>query len=166
MLTLWAPRLASMTVPPAWLADPRLRETASADQITQFGDAFANRTAQSVVPAREEWNNLQKNVSTLGKAGVKFVLGTDVGGNTGGPLFGWTEHMELENMVAAGMTPSAAISAATKGSAQALKLDQLGTIAQGKRADFIVLDADPLADITNSRKISRVFQRGVGGPRP
>jgi imidazolonepropionase-like amidohydrolase len=92
---------------------------------------------------------------------VKIILGTDVGGNTGGPLFGWTEHIELENMVAAGMTPAAAISAATKGSAEALRLDQLGTIAKGKRADFIVLDANPLDDITASRRIARVYQRGV-----
>ena len=64
-------------------------------------------------------------------------------------------------MVAAGMTPAEAISAATKGTAEALRLSQLGTIARGKRADFIVLDADPMVDITNSRKISAVYQRGV-----
>ena len=161
MLTLWAPRLAALTERPGWLDDPRLTQTASADQIRQFGEAFANRTPQSVAGARDEWNNLQKNVAVLGKAGVKLILGTDVGGNTGGALLGWTEHMELENMVDAGMTPAAAISAATKGSAEALRLGQLGTIAQGKSADFIVLDADPLADITNSRRISAVYQRGL-----
>jgi len=64
-------------------------------------------------------------------------------------------------MVDAGMTPAAAIAAATKGSAEALRLGQLGTIAQGKSADFIVLDADPLADIANSRRISAVYQRGL-----
>jgi len=161
MLTLWAPRLAVMTAPPSWLGDPRLKETASADQIAQFGAAFANRTPQSVAGAREEWSVLRKNVETLGRAGVKLVLGTDVGGNTGGPLVGWTEHMELDNMVAAGMTPAAAIAAATRGSADALRLGDLGAIAAGRRADFTVLDADPLADITNSTTISRVFQRGV-----
>jgi imidazolonepropionase-like amidohydrolase len=161
MLTLWAPRLAAATERPSWLDDPSLRESASADQIRQFGEPFAGRTPQSVAAAREEWINLQKNVVALGRTRVKLVLGTDVGGNTGGPLFGWTEHIELENMVAAGMPPASAISAATRGSADALRLSELGTIAAGKRADFIVLDGNPLADITNSRKISKVYQRGV-----
>jgi len=161
MLTLWAPRLAAATERPSWLDDPALRESASADQIRQFGEPFAGRTPQSVAAAREEWNNLQKNVAALGNAGVKLVLGTDVGGNTGGPLLGWTEHIELDNMVAAGMTPAAAIAAATRGSADALRLTELGTITAGRRADFIVLDANPLADITNSRKISKVYQRGA-----
>ena len=161
MLTLWAPRLAAMTTAPAWLADPRLTQTASPDQIREFRAPFANRTAQSTAAAREEWDHLQHNVQTLGKAGVKLILGTDVGGNTGGPLLGWTEHMELENMVAAGMTPAAAISAATRGSADALRIDELGAIAPGKRADFIVLDANPLEDITNTRKIASVYQRGA-----
>ena len=106
-------------------------------------------------------NNLQHNVAALSKAGVTLILGTDAGGNTGGPLFGWIEHVELEYMVAAGMTPAAAISAATNGSAVALRLTQLGTFATGKRADFIVLDANPLEDITNSRKIAAVYQRGA-----
>ena len=63
-------------------------------------------------------------------------------------------------MVAAGMTPAQVIVAATKTSAAILKLDQLGTIATGKSADFIVLDANPLDDITNTRRIDRVYLRG------
>ena len=161
MLTLWAPRLATMTAPPAWLDDPRLKETASADQIREFRAPFANRTTESVAAARREWDVLQKNVQVLGKAGVKLVLGTDVGGNTGGPLLGWTEHIEIDNMVDAGMSPVAAISAATRGSAEALRVDELGTIARGKRADFIVLDANPLDAINNTRRISAVYQRGA-----
>lgn len=161
MLTVWAPRLAAMTAPPAWTSDPRLQDTATAEQIQQFRGGFANRTAQSVAPAVEEMKHLQSNIETLGRAGVKLILGTDVGGNTGGPLLGWTEHIELEYMVAAGMTPAEAITAATKGSAATLRLSQLGTIERGKRADFIVLDADPLVEITNSRKIAAVYQRGV-----
>jgi imidazolonepropionase-like amidohydrolase len=159
MLTLWAPRLAATTAPPAWLDDPRLKETATAEQIREFRASFSTPTA-SPVPLFE-WNTLQRNVALLGKAGVRLILGTDVGGNTGGPLLGWTEHIELENMVVAGMTPAGAIAAATRGSADALRIDELGTIARGKRADFLVLDANPLDDITNTRKISAVYQRGA-----
>ena len=165
MLTLWAPRLAAYTERPAWLDDSRLREMASADQIRQFGEPFANRTPQSVQAARQEWNTLARNVVTLGKAGVPLALGTDVGGNTGGALLGWTEHVELEFMVAAGMTPGQAIVAATRTSADVLGLGQLGTVAAGKSADFIVLDANPLADIVNSRTISKVYLRGAAVDR-
>ena len=160
MLTLWAPRLAALASPPAWLDDPRLQTDRVGRSDWRVPWGVRKRTAQSVAGAVAEWNNLQKNVQTLGKAGVKLVLGTDVGGNTGGPLLGWTEHVELENMVVAGMSPAAAITAATRGAAAALRIDELGTIARGKRADFIVLDANPLEDIANSRKISAVFQRG------
>jgi len=165
MLTVWAPRHAAMTTAPAWADDPRLKETATAEQIQQFKNGFANRTPQSVAPAVEELAHLQHNVAAFSKAGVKMILGTDVGGNTGGPLLGWTEHIELEYMVGAGLPPSAAISAATKGSAGVLRMNGLGTIARGKRADFIVLDANPLEDISNSRKIAAVYQRGAQIPR-
>jgi imidazolonepropionase-like amidohydrolase len=64
-------------------------------------------------------------------------------------------------MVAAGMTPAQAIAAATRTSAEIMRLNQLGTIARAKSADFIVLDANPLDDITNTRTIADVYLRGV-----
>ena len=63
-------------------------------------------------------------------------------------------------MVVAGMTPAQVLVAATKNSAEILGLDDLGTVAPGKSADFVVLDANPLDDITNTRRISKVFLRG------
>ena len=62
----------------------------------------------------------------------------------------------MENMVAAGMTPAQVLVAATRTSAEILGLDDLGMVAPGKSADFVVLDANPLDDITNTRRISRV----------
>ena len=63
-------------------------------------------------------------------------------------------------MVKAGMTPSEVIAAATRDAAQFLELDQLGTVAAGKSADFLVLHANPLDNIANTRRISRVYLRG------
>ena len=64
-------------------------------------------------------------------------------------------------MVFCGLTPAEAIVAGTRTSAEILKLDQLGTVAAGKSADFIVLDANPLDNILNTRKIDKVYQRGA-----
>jgi imidazolonepropionase-like amidohydrolase len=63
-------------------------------------------------------------------------------------------------MVAAGMTPAQALSSATRSSAEIIGLDDLGTIAPRKSADFVVLDANPLDDITNTRRIADVYLRG------
>ena len=64
-------------------------------------------------------------------------------------------------MVFCGLTPAEAIVAGTRTAAEILKLDQLGTVAAGKSADFIVLDANPLDNILNTRKIDQVYQRGT-----
>jgi imidazolonepropionase-like amidohydrolase len=86
---------------------------------------------------------------------VKIGFGTD-----SSTQVGWTVHAELADMVTAGMTPAQVLRAATKTAAEIVKLDQLGEVAPGKSADFIVLDANPLDNITNTRRISKVFIRG------
>jgi imidazolonepropionase-like amidohydrolase len=98
-----------------------------------------------------------RSLTKLSAAGIRIGFGTDAG--VGAP-YGYSAHTELADMVAAGMTPAEVIVAATRTSAEILRLDQHGTIAPGKSADFIVLDANPLDDITSTRRISRVYLRG------
>src|SRR5207302_4074119 len=81
-------------------------------------------------------------------------------GTDSGTQVGWTVHAELADMVTAGMTPAQVLRAATKTAAEIVRLDQLGEVAPGKSADFVVLDANPLDNITNTRRISKVYQRG------
>ena len=95
-----------------------------------------------------------RNLARMNKEGVFIAMGTDGG-------VPYAHHLEMADMVAAGMTPSQVITASTRNAAQLLRFDDLGTIAPGKSADFIVLDANPLDDITNTRKISAVYLRGA-----
>ena len=87
-----------------------------------------------------------------------MVLGADTGVED--HLFGLAEHLELQAMVDAGMTPAQVLVAATSRAAEYLHLDDRGSLVPGKRADLLVLDASPLDDIVNTRRISRtVHQR-------
>jgi imidazolonepropionase-like amidohydrolase len=99
------------------------------------------------------WSIQARNLAKMNAAGVKIVLGTD--GNTP-----YAPHIEMEDMVAAGMTPMQVLVAATRNGAQFLRINDAGTIGENKSADFIVLDANPLDNITNTRKISSVYFRG------
>ena len=68
--------------------------------------------------------------------------------------------MEMDSLVRAGLSPSEAIGVATRNSAELFGLNDLGTVAKGKSADFIVLDANPLDDIAKTRRIAKVYLRG------
>jgi imidazolonepropionase-like amidohydrolase len=94
-----------------------------------------------------------RNLKRMNDAGTRIVLGTD--GNTP-----WEPHREMENMVIAGMTPMQVITASTSRAAEFLRLTNQGALQQGKTADFIVLDANPLDDIKNTRRISAVYHKG------
>ena len=110
-------------------------------------------------PREQAFYGIQaRNLAKLNAAGVRITLGTD--GNKP-----WGPHEEMLDMVVAGMTPMQVIVASTRNSAEFLRLADSGTVQAGKSADFIVLDANPLDDITNTRRISSVYLRGAAVDR-
>jgi imidazolonepropionase-like amidohydrolase len=129
-----------------------LSETLPPSQIEAL-----KRTA-ATTPVRPRLFEVQaRSLKRLATAGVPIAFGTDAG--VGAP-YGWSAHAEIADMVAAGMTPAQVILAATRTSAAVMRLDRLGTLAPGKSADFVVLDASPLDDILNTRRIAQVYLRG------
>ena len=115
--------------------------------------------------AKAKWANdaqlWRKAVATLSRAGVVIGTGTDIWQIPTGV------HMELEQLVAGGLTPAQAIQASTGNAAKILGADKdVGTIEVGKWADLILLDANPLSDIRNTRRIWQVVHNGRLVDRP
>lgn len=113
---------------------------------------------QSAKTYRQQLPTAMANLKTLCDQGVPIVFGTDSGIPT--RFMGYFEHLEMKMMAEAGLTPMQIIVSATKNAAEYMGLKDLGTLSPGHRADFIVLDADPLADIRNVRQISGVYISG------
>jgi imidazolonepropionase-like amidohydrolase len=109
---------------------------------------------------RAEFRKLQELTGTLYRAGVTLLAGTDAPVQYCPP--GFAIHQELELLVASGLPPAAALRAATLQNARALgAADRLGTLEEGKLADLVLLDADPLRDIRNTRRIFKVVHGGI-----
>lgn len=112
-----------------------------------------------VLIARRTQSARMRVVKALHDAGVGLLLGTD----PANPfiLYGFATHKELAQLVAAGLSPYEAIAAGTRNAAGYLKaLDEFGTVETGKRADLILVNANPLADVANVRRIAGVMLRG------
>jgi imidazolonepropionase-like amidohydrolase len=148
--------------PPAFLDDPFFSKWTEPEVIKTLKDPAWGKKVKADPDFAKYPGQLkmgQKNLKKLFDAGVKLGFGTD----TGPParFQGYFEHRELELMTQAGLTPAQALRIATLGSAECLRLDRdFGSLEPGKRADLILLDADPLEDILNSRKINKVW---IGG---
>jgi imidazolonepropionase-like amidohydrolase len=148
--------------PPAFLDDPFFSRWVDSEVVTTLKDPAWGKKVKadpdfSKYPGQLKMG--QKNLKKLFDAGVKVAFGTD----TGPParFQGYFEHRELELMVQAGLTPAQALQTATLNAAECLQVNKdYGSLEKGKRADLVLLDADPLENILNTRKINQVW---IGG---
>ncbi len=135
--------------------EPFATETLSPTILAEIMQAdCGGRADETVVRA---W--FEENFTKMIEAGARIVLGTDAGVRPS-KTFGASAHHELAIFVGLGLPENEAIAAATARAAEVLGLGNVGVLAQGKDADFLVLDANPLDDILNTRKISAVYLRG------
>jgi len=149
---------------PSFFSDPFFLKEADPAEITQMRDP-KRQDAMKTDPAaqwyKEHMAVAMRNLKTLSDAGITIVMGTDSGGGPG-RFQGYFEHLELEYETKAGLTPMQALVSATSGAAKAINIsNQVGTLEKGKLADFLVLTANPLDDIKNTRAIESVWVGGV-----
>src|SRR5262245_33729524 len=152
---------------PSWMREPFLQRALHPAVRAQFDDpAYRERTLALPATAknRAAVTTNKQNLKAVHDAGIGVGFGSDSG--VGLRIPGVAEHLELALMVEAGLTPMQAITNATSNAAALLKLDDRGVLASGKLADLVVLDADPTADIANSRKIHAVWHRGKKAAGP
>jgi len=153
---------------PHWLkeGDPlftMLQESVSPAVVARMQKTFGSANPAAVERTRAQYTILQHSLAKLAKANAKIILGCDTGLED--HPFGMSEQHELESMVNAGMTPMQAIVSATSRAAEYLKLEKMGVLAPGKEADFLVLDANPLDNITNTQRISAIYMKGAAVDR-
>jgi imidazolonepropionase-like amidohydrolase len=130
-----------------------LRESVTAEEFQKI------QAESKDDPKAQQFFGIQsRNLARLNAAGIRIALGTD-------GSIPWEAHEEMADMVASGMTPAQVLVAATRNSAALVGLKDVGTVEKGKSADFLVLDANPLDDITNTRRINTVYLRGTAVDR-
>lgn len=142
---------------PELLSAPDFMRSVDADVLEAARNAA--RSTHVTPAAREEFERAKRNTRKLAAGGVLIAVGSDGGSSMDFP--GIMTHREVELLVDAGLSPVDAIVAATRNGALALgKADELGTIEPGRRADLILVAANPLEDIRNLRKIDRLMLNG------
>lgn len=153
--------LFEYATPAEQLNDPFFQQSVTPEIIAQLTDPARQATMKKAPHFAELPGFLsmaQRNLKAMSDAGIPFAMGTDSGGPLRFP--GYAEHEEMKLMIDAGLTPMQAIVASTASGAKFLRAKDIGTLERGKWADMIVLDADPVADIRNSRAIHAVYIAG------
>ncbi|HPA96859.1 MAG TPA: amidohydrolase family protein [Thermoanaerobaculia bacterium] len=149
--------------------DPRLAPWLTSAQVQQLaapvgwrsegaGAARHDDDHAGATPARDLLRNARESVRRLHAGGVAILAGTDAG--NAGTAHGASIHGELALLVEAGLSPAEALAAATSAPARAFGLDDRGRIAPGLRADLVLVEGDPTADITATRAIARIWKNG------
>src|ERR1700685_1665187 len=148
---------------PNWVNDPFFTEALDPGLLEMItSPEYKAKVQSNKVTAQEEaaLPQAMRNLKKIYDAGILVTLGTDSGA-TPIRIQGFAEHMELALMVQAGLTPVQAIAAATSNAARLLRIaDHCGTLAAGKKANFIVLEKDPSQDIHNTQTIRAVWKDG------
>lgn len=151
---------------PAFFDDPFFTKWADPAVLAALQTPERQQASQGRAPQtyKKQLATASANLKRLFDAGVKIAMGTD----TGPParFLGYFDHMEMQMMVDAGLTPTEALQTATSNAATCMGLDDVGTLSKGKWADFIVFDQDPQADIHNTETLSSVWVAGNRVPDP
>ena len=146
---------------PVFFDDPFFTRYANAEEVATLLDEErmnSVRESRSAALYEEALAVALGNVKAAVDAGIIVAMGTDTG--PFGRFQGYFEHMEMELMAAAGLSPVQILASATRDAAACLELDDVGTLEAGKWADFVVVSDDPLADIMNLRSIESVWIAG------
>ena len=146
---------------PEFFSDPFFTKAADPAVLEQLKDPERQQSVASNRAAnlyQEGYPLAAQNLKALADAGVRIAFGTDSG--PAGRFQGYFEHLEMEMMADAGLTPAQILRSATSEAAACLGLDELGTLEAGKWADFVVLAEDPLADVQNFRSLEATW---IGG---
>jgi len=152
---------------PSFFSDPFFLKEADPAEIAKMNDPKHQETVRNDKAAawyKEHLPVAMRNLKLLSDAGIPIAMGTDSGGGPG-RFQGYFEHLELEYETKAGLTPMQALVSATSTPAKLLNISkEAGTLEKGKWADFVVLTANPIDDIRNTRTIESVWIGGVRVP--
>jgi imidazolonepropionase-like amidohydrolase len=147
---------------PSFFSDPFFTREADPGLVARLQEPArqqAMRTSQTAQRYKEALAVARRNLKKAADSGVLIAMGTDSGAFPE-RFQGYYEHLEMAMMAESGLTPAQILEASTAGAARAMRLDDVGVLKQGARADFVVLDRDPSADILNTRAIRSVWIAG------